>query len=71
MRLGDLVTRGLDRARQFVCGLHGHDSLLNFEAHRLSMQCMSCGYESPGWDLRRSDPEPPRTLRIVRDRRAA
>ena len=39
--------------RQFVCGLHGHDSLMQFERGRLSLKCTSCGHESPGWDLRR------------------
>ena len=47
-----LLNRGIDLVRQFVCGLHGHDSLLHFETSRLSMQCTTCGYESPGWDLK-------------------
>jgi hypothetical protein len=38
--------------RQFTCGLHGHDALLHFETGRLSMRCTSCGYETPGWDLK-------------------
>jgi hypothetical protein len=41
-----------DRVRQFLCGLHGHDALLHFEHGRMSLQCTSCGYETPGWDLR-------------------
>jgi len=41
-----------DKVRQFVCGLHGHDALLHFEQGRMSLQCTSCGYETPGWDLR-------------------
>lgn len=47
-----LVTRALDRMRQVTCGLHGHDALLHFETGRLSMRCTSCGYETPGWDLK-------------------
>ena len=48
-----------DKVRQFVCGLHGHDALLHFEHGRMSLRCTSCGYETPGWDLRASE-EPPR-----------
>ena len=42
--------------RQFLCGLHGHDALLHFETGRLSMRCTSCGYETPGWDLKSTRP---------------
>jgi hypothetical protein len=38
--------------RQFLCGLRGHDALLHFESGRMSLQCTSCDYETPGWDLR-------------------
>jgi hypothetical protein len=41
-----------DRVRQFLCGLHGHDALLHFEHGRMSLQCASCGYETPGWDFK-------------------
>jgi hypothetical protein len=44
--------------RQFACGLHGHDALLHFETGRLSMRCTSCGYETPGWDLKTASTEP-------------
>jgi len=37
--------------RQAICGLHGHDSLLHFEHDRMSLRCVSCGHESPGWEL--------------------
>ena len=40
------------KVRQFICGLHGHDALLHFEEGRMSLQCTSCGYETPGWDLK-------------------
>ena len=45
--------------RQFICGLHGHDSLLHFGQGRLSLQCTSCGYETPGWDVKG---DPARTI---------
>jgi hypothetical protein len=38
--------------RQFVCGLQGHDNLLEFGRGRLSLKCVSCGHESPGWDIK-------------------
>ena len=38
--------------RQFVCGLHGHDSLLHFGEGRVSLLCSSCGHETPGWDVK-------------------
>jgi len=47
-----VMTRAADQLRQFICGLHGHDTLLHFEHGRMSLQCTSCGYETPGWDLR-------------------
>jgi hypothetical protein len=37
--------------RQFLCALHGHDSLLHFEDGRMSLLCASCGHDSPGWDV--------------------
>ncbi len=40
------------QVRQFICGLHGHDSLLHFQKGRLSLLCSSCGYETPGWDVK-------------------
>jgi hypothetical protein len=51
---GKGVLTGLgDLLRQWVCGLHGHDALLHFEQRRISLQCVSCGYQSPGWDIAR------------------
>ena len=47
-----------DKVRQFLCGLHGHDALLHFERGRMSLQCTSCGYETPGWDLRTAEEAP-------------
>jgi hypothetical protein len=75
-----LVARATSQVRQFVCGLHGHDALLHFEQGRISLQCTSCGYESPGWDVRsipssRTDPmaAPRRVIRLplVGQRRVA
>src|SRR4051812_30230138 len=45
-----------DRVRQVFCGLHGHDSLLQFERDRLCLKCVSCGHETPGWELTETPP---------------
>jgi hypothetical protein len=37
--------------RQTYCGLSGHDALLQFKRDRIFLQCVSCGHESPGWEL--------------------
>jgi hypothetical protein len=74
-----IVARLSVHLRQFVCGMHGHDSLLNFEHGRMSLLCSSCGYESPGWDVKathQSDETAqtkPRVMRmpLVRARRVA
>lgn len=64
-----LLARLGQQLRQFICGLHGHDSLLHFEQGRISLLCSSCGYETPGWDVKgapvRQGPAQPKQ-RIVR-----
>ena len=49
--LGTLARAG-EQVRQFICALHGHDSLMHFEQGRVSLLCSSCGYETPGWDVK-------------------
>ena len=74
-----VISRAAGQLRQFFCSLHGHDALLHFEQGRISLQCTSCGYETPGWDLRPEDAQStarlksPSVIRIplVRERRAA
>ena len=76
-----LIARAFEQVRHFTCGLHGHDALLHFEKGRLSMRCTSCGYETPGWDLKKTSAgaevvqpkAPARVLRLplVRERRVA
>lgn len=73
-----VLTRAAGQVRQFFCGLHGHDALLHFDHGRISLLCTSCGYESPGWDVkgvpaRREQVESRRLVRLplVRERRVA
>ena len=60
-----ILSRAALQVRQFVCGLHGHDSLMHFDHGRISLLCTSCGHETPGWDV--GCEEPPRPT--VRSRR--
>jgi hypothetical protein len=41
----------LERAHQLVCALRGHDAILHFERDRLSLRCLNCALETPGWSL--------------------
>jgi hypothetical protein len=47
-RFGERVLEGLHQA---YCAMHGHDNLLQFESDRMCLKCVSCGHESPGWQL--------------------
>lgn len=39
-----------------ICGLHGHDNLMQFGRGRMFLKCVSCGHESPGWTIRERPP---------------
>lgn len=54
-------TRVFGRLRHLYCGLHGHDSLLQFKHDRMFLKCVSCGHETPGWSL--TETPPPVTIR--------
>ena len=63
--LSQFFQRASNRAGQLRCGITGHNVLIRYQPTRLSLQCTTCGYESPGWELkpgvvasaRRSAPE--------------
>lgn len=42
--------------RQRICGMHGHDAMLQFEQERMFLRCVSCGHETPGWELNEAPP---------------
>ena len=74
----NVLSRAALQLRQFMCGLHGHDTLKHFERGRISLLCASCGYETPGWDVktatvRRDGADAQRvvSLPLVGERRAA
>jgi hypothetical protein len=45
-----------EQLRQMFCGFRGHDTLLHFEDERISLRCVSCGHETPGWELNEARP---------------
>jgi hypothetical protein len=53
---GGLGERVLDHLRQALCSLHGHDTFLQFEQERMFLKCISCGHETPGWELNETPP---------------
>ena len=55
--------RVLDRLRHLVCGLHGHDALLQFDHGRMFLRCVSCGHETPGWEV--TDVQPTVTAQVA------
>ena len=73
-----LFARAAGQMRQLICGLHGHDALLHFDHGRISLLCTSCGYESPGWEVKEAQARRPHTetsplvrLPLVGERRVA
>lgn len=50
------VARVMESLRQTFCGFGGHDMLLHFEDERMALRCVSCGHETPGWELNEVPP---------------
>ncbi len=42
-------SRAFGHLQSAVCGLHGHDPVLQFTDGRVFLRCTSCGFETPGW----------------------
>lgn len=51
-----VIARVVGPLRQIFCGLHGHDAMLQFERDRMFLRCVSCGHETPGWELNEAPP---------------
>jgi len=51
-----VFARLTERLRQAVCGLSGHDTLLQFGRERLYLRCVTCGHETTGWELTETPP---------------
>lgn len=58
--------------RRLICAFRGHEDYLHFEKHRIYLECVSCGYESPGWTIGKGtrDPYPLTLTSTVRFTRA-
>jgi hypothetical protein len=41
----------LERLRWLPCLFRGHHPVFHFERDRLSLRCLWCGYQTPGWNL--------------------
>ena len=57
--------RLMQRMRQVLCALRGHDAMLHFEDNRVLLRCTSCSHESPGWNVGEQRPR----LRFAGDAR--
>jgi hypothetical protein len=51
VRMAAVAQLLVSRGRQAFCGLRGHAMMLHFEPNRLSLRCLACGAETPGWRL--------------------
>jgi len=51
-----LASRTTTWISQALCGLQGHDELMQFRRDRVYLLCTSCGHESPGWTLAKWNP---------------
>jgi hypothetical protein len=46
-----LVHWAVSRGHRALCGLRGHEMVRHFEPARLSLRCVACGAETPGWTI--------------------
>ena len=51
VRLIVLVRWTMSWGRQALCGLRGHEMVRHFQPGRLSLRCLKCGAETPGWTI--------------------
>ena len=46
-----LALSTVETLAQARCGLGGHSMAMKFEKTRVSLECMSCGHNTPGWTI--------------------
>ena len=51
LRAMSFARGALRSTRRTMCALRGHDRFLHFEPNRLSLRCVACGAETPGWRI--------------------
>jgi len=37
--------------RQLLCAVNGHDRYLHVDGGRVTLRCVSCQHDSPGWEI--------------------
>jgi hypothetical protein len=42
--------------KQLMCAVRGHEEYLHFDKNRMYLECVACGYESPGWTIEGRQP---------------
>jgi hypothetical protein len=46
------IGRVIDGVRHICCGaLRGHEMMTHREPERLALQCLHCGFTTPGWSI--------------------
>jgi hypothetical protein len=61
------------QVHQALCGLSGHQDVLQLQRQRIALSCARCGRRTRGWDLTDPTPRPtrsdaPRYLELARRR---
>jgi hypothetical protein len=46
-----IVAMTANRFHALFCGARGHYFIRQFEPGRMSLRCLACAYESPGWTI--------------------
>jgi len=41
----------IELVRRMICGLQGHDTIMEFHHDRVSLRCMSCSFRTSGWSI--------------------
>lgn len=41
------------RLERWICALQGHDTYWHTDQDRVTLRCVGCGHESPGWSTGR------------------
>jgi hypothetical protein len=63
------IRRAIDALRRGWCGFwRAHDRLPQFTDGRMFLRCMSCGHETPGWELNEVPPTVTAPVRRLRAR---
>lgn len=70
-QIGDATCAVVGWLRQARCGVTGHELVRQFQPHRVSLQCISCGHETPGWTLHDAPAPPAAAPRYALVRKAA